>query len=49
MAVEYKNIEFRLYEYLVQIQDMLTLLEADEDMLSKIIKKPYDDEITENE
>lgn len=38
MAVEYKSIEFRLYEYLVQIQDMLTLLEADEDMLSKIIK-----------
>lgn len=38
MAVEYKSIEFRLYEYLVQIQDMLTLLEADEDMLSKIVK-----------
>ncbi len=38
MSVEYKSIEFRLYEYLVQIQDMLTLLEADEDMLSRIIK-----------
>lgn len=38
MAVEYKSIEFRLYEYLVQIQDMLTLLQTDEGMLSKIIK-----------
>lgn len=38
MGVEYKSIEFGLYEYLVQIQDMLTLLEADENLMSKIIK-----------
>lgn len=36
MAISYKSIEFRVHEYLVQIQDILTLLEADDEMLKKI-------------
>jgi GTPase SAR1 family protein len=38
MKVAYKTIEFSLYEYLVRIEDRLTLLEADEETLSKINK-----------
>jgi hypothetical protein len=39
MEVEYKSIEFRLHEYLVQIQDMLTLLEADNELFAAINEK----------
>ncbi len=36
MAVDYKSIEFRLHEYLVQIQEMLSLMDADQALLQLI-------------
>lgn len=37
MATEYKSIEYRLHENLVQMQDMLSLLEFDDSLLKAVI------------
>ncbi len=38
MVTEYKNIEYRLHESLVQIQEMLCLLEFDDELLQCILE-----------
>jgi|GEM_PF-5350045 len=35
-SIDYQKIEFTLHAYLVQIQDMLELLDADKDAISVI-------------
>lgn len=38
MPTEYKSIEYRLHESLVQIQEMLVLLEFDQELLNEILE-----------